>query len=67
MALSFLGLGIRPPIVSWGVMLQDCMNMQVVANYPWLLLPVLFIILTVLCFNFFGDGMRDAANPYASR
>ncbi|MCK4624232.1 MAG: ABC transporter permease, partial [Phycisphaerae bacterium] len=66
-SLSFLGLGIRPPIVSWGVMLQDCMNMQVVANYPWLLLPVLFIILAVLCFNFFGDGMRDAADPYASR
>ena len=65
--LSFLGLGIRPPIVSWGVMLQDCMDMQVVANYPWLLLPVIFIIITVLSFNFFGDGMRDAADPYASR
>ena len=66
-SLSFLGLGIRPPIVSWGVMLQDCMNMQVVANYPWLLLPLIFIILTVLCFNFLGDGLRDAADPYASR
>ncbi len=66
-SLSFLGLGIRPPIVSWGVMLQDCMKMQVVANYPWLLLPVGFIILTVLCFNFLGDGLRDAADPYASR
>jgi len=66
-SLSFLGLGIRPPIVSWGVMLQDCMNMQVVANYPWLLLPLTFIILTVLSFNFLGDGMRDAADPYASR
>jgi len=66
-SLSFLGLGIRPPIVSWGVMLQDCLQMQVVANYPWLLLPVIFIIVTVLSFNFFGDGMRDAADPYSSR
>ena len=66
-SLSFLGLGLRPPIVSWGVMLQDCRTMQVVANYPWLLLPVIFIIIMVLSFNFFGDGMRDAADPYASR
>ncbi len=63
-SLSFLGLGLRPPVVSWGVLLQDCMNMQVVANYPWLLLPVIFIIITVLCFNFLGDGLRDAADPY---
>lgn len=66
-ALSFLGLGLRAPVVSWGVMLQDCLNIDVVANYPWLLTPVLLIILTVLAFNFFGDGMRDAADPYASR
>ncbi len=66
-SLSFLGLGIRAPIVSWGVMLQDCMEMQVVESYPWLLLPVIFIIVTVLSFNFFGDGMRDAADPYSSR
>jgi len=66
-SLSFLGLGLRPPVVSWGVMLQDCMNMQVVANYPWLLLPVVFIILTVLGCNFLGDGLRDAADPYAAR
>jgi peptide/nickel transport system permease protein len=63
-SLSFLGLGLKPPTVSWGVMLQDCMSMQVVKNYPWLLLPVVLIILTVLCFNFVGDGMRDAADPY---
>lgn len=63
-SLSFLGLGLRPPVVSWGVLLQDCMNMQVVSNYPWLLLPVAFIIATVLCFNFLGDGLRDAADPY---
>ncbi len=66
-ALSFLGLGLRPPVVSWGVMLQDCMNMDVVANYPWLLLPVIFIIATVLSFNFLGDGLRDAADPYSSK
>ena len=66
-SLSFLGLGLRPPVVSWGVMLQDCMKMEVVANYPWLLFPLSFIIITVLSFNFIGDGMRDAADPYASR
>ena len=66
-SLSFLGLGLRPPVVSWGVMLQDCLNMEVVANYPWLLLPLTFIIATVLCFNFVGDGMRDAADPYSAR
>ena len=66
-SLSFLGLGLRPPIVSWGVMLQDCQNLQTVANYPWLLSPVLFIVLTILAFNFTGDAMRDAADPYSSR
>lgn len=66
-ALSFLGLGLRPPVVSWGVMLQDCLNMDVVANYPWLLTPVFLIVLTVLAFNFFGDGMRDAADPYSAK
>jgi peptide/nickel transport system permease protein len=65
-SLSFLGLGLRPPIVSWGVMLQDCMSVQTVANYPWLLSPVVLIMLTVLCFNFVGDGLRDATDPYAA-
>ncbi len=64
-SLSFLGLGLRPPIVSWGVMLQDCLSIQTVADYPWLLMPVVFIVLTVLCFNFLGDGLRDAADPYS--
>ena len=66
-SLSFLGLGLRPPVVSWGVMLQDARNIQAVANYPWLLLPAVFIILTVLSFNFLGDGLRDAADPYSAR
>jgi peptide/nickel transport system permease protein len=63
-ALSFLGLGLRPPVVSWGVLLQDCMQVESVVSYTWLLLPVFFIILTVMCFNFVGDGLRDAADPY---
>ena len=66
-ALSFLGLGLRPPVVSWGVMLQDCMHMQTVALYPWLLMPVVFIVTAVLAFNYVGDGIRDAADPYSSR
>jgi len=65
--LSFLGLGLRPPVVSWGVMLQDCLDVKAVRFYPWLLLPVVFIMITVLSFNFVGDGMRDAADPYSSR
>jgi peptide/nickel transport system permease protein len=66
-SLSFLGLGLRPPVVSWGVMLQDCMDVQAVRYYPWLLIPVLFIVVTVLCFNFVGDGLRDAADPYSTK
>jgi peptide/nickel transport system permease protein len=66
-SLSFLQLGLRPPIVSWGVMLQDCLSLQTVATYPWLLMPVVMIVLTVLCFNFLGDGLRDAADPYSTR
>ncbi len=65
-SLSFLNLGLRPPVVSWGVMLQDCMSIQTVVNYPWLLAPVIFIVVTVLCFNFLGDGLRDAADPYST-
>jgi len=63
-ALSFLGLGLRPPIVSWGVMLQDCLDVKAVSFYPWLMMPVGFIVTVVLCFNFLGDGLRDAADPY---
>lgn len=64
-ALSFLGLGLRPPIVSWGVLLQEAQSLQTVAFAPWLLTPVLFIVVTVLAFNFLGDGIRDAADPYS--
>jgi peptide/nickel transport system permease protein len=63
-SLSFLGLGIRAPIISWGVLLQSAQNMQTVAYNPWLMTPVLFVIVTVLAFNFVGDGLRDAADPY---
>jgi peptide/nickel transport system permease protein len=63
-ALSFLGLGLRPPITSWGVLLNEAQNISVVALYPWLMLPVVPVIVTVLAFNFFGDGLRDAADPY---
>ena len=64
-ALSFIGLGLQPPAVSWGVLLQDAQQIVAVAHHPWLLFPCLFIILTVLMFNFLGDGLRDAADPYA--
>ena len=63
-ALSFLGLGLRPPAVSWGVLLRDAQNMRTVAIYPWLMIPALAVIITVLAFNFLGDGLRDAADPY---
>jgi len=65
-SLSFIGLGLQPPAISWGVLLQSAQQVQVVANYPWLLLPGVFVIVVVLCFNFVGDGLRDAADPYAS-
>jgi peptide/nickel transport system permease protein len=63
-ALSFLGLGLRPPITSWGVLLNEAQNINAVALYPWLMLPVVPVILVVLAFNFLGDGLRDAADPY---
>ena len=63
-SLSFLGLGLRPPAISWGVLLKESQNLRSVALAPWLLLPGLFVIITVLALNFFGDGLRDAADPY---
>jgi peptide/nickel transport system permease protein len=64
-ALSFLGLGLRPPAISWGVMLQQAQNVQAVALTPWLLIPAIPVIVAVLAFNFLGDGLRDAADPYS--
>jgi peptide/nickel transport system permease protein len=63
-ALSFLGLGLRPPAISWGVLLQQAQNVQTVAISPWLMLPAVPVIVVVMAFNFLGDGLRDAADPY---
>lgn len=63
-ALSFIGLGLRPPTVSWGVLLQQAQNVRTITVNPWLLIPAIVIIITVLAFNFVGDGLRDAADPY---
>ena len=63
-ALSFLGLGLRPTVTSWGVLLNEAQNINVVALYPWLMIPVVPVFMIVLAFNFFGDGLRDAADPY---
>jgi peptide/nickel transport system permease protein len=64
-ALSFLGLGLRPPVISWGVLLQEAQSIRAVASAPWLLIPAVAVVLTVLALNFLGDGLRDAADPYA--
>src|SRR5262245_46723372 len=63
-ALSFLGLGLRPPITSWGILLTEARNVSVIAFYPWLLFPMVPVVLVILAFNFLGDGLRDAADPY---
>ena len=64
-SLSFLGLGIRPPAISWGVLLQEAQNIQTLALAPWLLIPGLIVIVAVLAFNLVGDGLRDASDPYS--
>lgn len=64
-SLSFLGLGLRPPAISWGVLLQQGQNIQAIALTPWLLIPAIPVIVVVLAFNFLGDGLRDAADPYS--
>lgn len=63
-ALSFLGIGLRPPITSWGILLTEARSVNIIALYPWLMLPVVPVILVILAFNFLGDGLRDAADPY---
>jgi peptide/nickel transport system permease protein len=63
-ALSFLGLGLQPPITSWGVLLQEVQDIQSIAIYPWVFSPVIFIVGAILAFNFLGDGLRDASDPY---
>ena len=65
-SLSFIGLGLQPPAISWGVLLKQAQAIRVLANAPWLLIPGLFIIITILAFNFVGDGLRDAADPYST-
>lgn len=62
--LSFLGLGLRSPATSWGCLLQECNSLETIMFYPWRLIPTIFLFLTVLAFNFLGDGLRDAADPY---
>jgi len=64
-SLSFLGLGLRPPVISWGVLLQEAQNVQAVVLAPWLFVPGVFVVVAVLAFNFAGDGLRDAADPYS--
>jgi peptide/nickel transport system permease protein len=64
-SLSFIGLGLRAPVISWGTLLQDAQNVQAIALYPWLFTPVAFVIISVMAFSFVGDGMRDAADPYS--
>ena len=63
-SLSFLGIGLRPPVTSWGVLLKEAQNIRSVALHPWILIPGIFVVITVLAFNFLGDGPRDAADPY---
>ncbi len=63
-ALSFLGIGLRPPITSWGILLTEARSVNIIALYPWLMFPVIPVVLVVLAFNFLGDGLRDAADPY---
>ena len=65
-ALSFIGLGLQPPAISWGVLLKEAQHIRVLANAPWLLIPSISVITVILAFNFVGDGLRDAADPYSA-
>jgi peptide/nickel transport system permease protein len=64
-ALSFIGLGLREPVVSWGVLLQQAQNIKAIEQHPWLFIPAIFVVISVLAFSLVGDGMRDAADPYS--
>jgi peptide/nickel transport system permease protein len=64
-SLSFIGLGLQPPAISWGVLLKEAQSVNVLAKAPWLLIPGIFVVVSILAFNFVGDGIRDAADPYA--
>lgn len=64
-ALSFIGVGLNPPVISWGVLLQDAQKIRSIAHAPWVLTPAIFVIITVLMLNFLGDGLRDAADPFS--
>lgn len=66
-SLSFLGLGLRPPVTSWGVLLRSAQNLNSIVNSPWMFIPAIFVILAVLSFSFVGDGLRDAADPYSEK
>ena len=66
-ALGFLGIGVRPPMTSWGVLLKQAQDITVLADFPWIITPVLMVVASVLAFNFIGDGMRDATDPFAHR
>ena len=66
-ALSFLGIGLRPPIVSWGVLMKEAQNYQVIVMTPWILFPGLFVVLAVMAYNLLGDGLRDAAESSQHR
>lgn len=63
-SLSYLGLGLRPPITSWGVLLQEAQNLSAIALYPWLFIPAVILAVCILAFSYLGDGMRDAVDPY---
>jgi peptide/nickel transport system permease protein len=63
-ALSYLGLGLRPPVTSWGVLIQEAQNFQSIALYPWVFTPAIAIAVCILGFNYLGDGLRDAIDPY---
>jgi peptide/nickel transport system permease protein len=66
-ALSFLGVGLRPPLTSWGILLKEAQLVRSLRFMPWTLIPTIFVVVTVLCYNFVGDGLRDAADPFSSR